>query len=159
MLTSNILRVCFGSMLLVCFASSHSLIAQDKPHAGAPQAYRIHIGDVLQIRVYQHPELSREFLVSGEANHILPENGVKVSRLTTMDALLRDMRVVDLTVMDAAKLVCEKLKTRVNNPQITVVVVSMMMTPLPPSTLPSPQLRDTPSPERLLDCCVVREGD
>ena len=32
-LTSNILRVCFGSMLPVCFASSHSLIAQDKPHA------------------------------------------------------------------------------------------------------------------------------
>ena len=158
MLTSNILRVCFGSMLLVCFASGHSLIAQDKPHAGAPQVYRIHIGDVLQIWVYQHPELSRKFLVSGEANHILPENGVKVS-LTTMDALLRHMRVVDLTVMDVAKLVREKLKTRANNPQITVIVISMMMTPLPPSTLPSPQLRDTPSPERLLDCCVFREGD
>jgi hypothetical protein len=41
MLTSNILRVCFGSMLLVCFAFSHSLMAQDKPHAVAPSDYRI----------------------------------------------------------------------------------------------------------------------
>jgi protein involved in polysaccharide export with SLBB domain len=134
-------------------------MAQDKPHAGAPQGYRIHIGDVLQISVYRHPELSRRVVVSGDGNYTLTDDGVKVSGLSAIDGLLHDLKVVDLTVMEVAKLVCEKLKSRANNPQVTVIVVSMMITPLPPSTLPSPQLRDTPSPERLLDCCVVREGD
>lgn len=76
------------------------------------------------------------------------------------------MKVADLTVLDVALLVSKKLKTRAKNPQVTAVVVSMMISPLPLSTLPSPQypikgreLRDTPSPERLLHCCVVREAD
>ena len=155
---SNILRVWFGSMVLECFAFSPFLMAQDKPHAGPAQAYRIHIGDVLQISVYQHPELSRKVVVSGEASHILPENSGEVSRRTTMDALLREMKVADLTALDVAQLVSEALKTRYTNPQVTVVVVSMMISPLPASTLPSPRLRDTPSLERLPDCCVVREG-
>jgi hypothetical protein len=59
-----------------------ALSAQETPQPTCPPDYRIHIGDVLQILVYQHPELSRRVVVDGGGNRIVTAEGVKAS---TMD--------------------------------------------------------------------------
>jgi|SRR5580658_4015531 hypothetical protein len=165
MLESKTFRVWFGAMLVMCAVSSgEALSAQEKQHSIAPavDTYRVHIGDVLEISVYEHPELSRRVVVRRDGNITLPSvNAVKVS---------------GLSAMDLAMLLRAKLESVIPKPQVTVTVVIHTFPPVPPSLEPSPrdipsplplpkplerpsrQLGDVPSPERRQDCCVARES-
>ncbi|MFI5093968.1 MAG: polysaccharide biosynthesis/export family protein [Candidatus Acidiferrales bacterium] len=150
MFKSNILRISFGSVLLLCWPSSQGTVAQEKPNAEDSQnyrspSYRIHIGDVLQVSVSKHPELSRKIAVRGDANHILLERG-GTPRASAMDDAIRDMQVAGLTALNVATALREKLKPMIADPQVTISVVDTIMKPGPPSDKPSPQLRDTPPP-------------
>ena len=100
MFRSNILRISFGSVLLLCWPSSQDMVAQEKPNSEdsqnyRSQNYRIHIGDVLQVSVSEHPELSRKIAVRGDANHILPAIG-DTPGASAIDDALREMQVAGL---------------------------------------------------------------
>jgi len=88
-----------------------ALSAQETPQPTCPPDYRIHIGDVLQILVYQHPELSRRVVVDGGGNRIVTAEGVKASALPAIDKLLFDLQVAGLTTMDVTKLIHAKRET------------------------------------------------
>jgi Polysaccharide biosynthesis/export protein len=141
-----------------------ALSAQEKQHSIAPavDTYRVHVGDVLEISIYQHPELSRRVVVRRDGNITLP--------------LVNVLKVSGLSAMDLATLLRDKLEPVIPKPQVTVTVVIHTFPPVPPSPepslrdipsqppLPKPverpshQLRDVPSPESRQDCCVAREG-
>lgn len=155
MLTSNFSRrVCFGSILLLCSPSGQHLLAQEQPHAAESensrdyrsQNYRIHIGDVLQVTVYKHPELSRKISVRGDGNYSLSAECNKTQKQSEIDDTLREMHVVGSTAINVATELREKLKPMIANPQVTITVVDTIMRPGPPSEKPSPQLGDTPAP-------------
>lgn len=155
MLTSNFSRrICFGSILFLCSSASHYLTAQEHPLAAASQdsqdyrsqSYRIHIGDVLQVSVYKHPELSRKISVRGDGNYALAAEAKKTQKPSAIDETLRDMHVAGLTAVTVAKELREKLKPMIANPQVTITVVDTIMRPGPTSEKPSPQLRDTLPP-------------
>lgn len=146
MFRSNILQISFGSVLLLCWLSSQGIVAQEKSNSEdsqnyRSQNYRIHIGDVLQVSVSKHPELSRKIGVNGDANHILPESG-NAPRASAIDDSLREMRVAGLTVRNVATALREKLKPTIADQRVTITVVDTIMKPVPPSDNPSPQLRD-----------------
>jgi protein involved in polysaccharide export with SLBB domain len=124
---------------------SQALSAQETSQPTSPPDYRIHIGDVFQISVYQHPELSRRVVVDGGGNRIVTAEGVKASALPAIDKLLFDLQVAGLTTMDVTKLIHAKLESKIPAPQVTVTVVQRTVWPATPSPLPSPQLRDTPA--------------
>jgi protein involved in polysaccharide export with SLBB domain len=155
---SNLLRFCFGSMLLLCSPLRQHMTAQERPHTADLQAsqdyrsrnYRIHVGDVLQVSVYQHPELSRRIAIDGYVNHILAVEGGKPTKASALDNVLREMQVAGLTALNVASVLREKLKPSIANPQVTITVVDTIMKPGPPSDSPAPppELRDTPSPAR-----------
>ena len=150
MFRSNIVRISSGSVLLLCWPSSQGMVAQEKPNPEdsqnyRSQNYRIHIGDVLQVSVSKHPELSRKIAVQGGANHILPESG-NAPRASAIDDALSEMQVAGLTALNVAAALREKLKPMMADPQVTITVVDTIMKPGPPSDKPSPQLRDTPPP-------------
>lgn len=136
-----------ATVLLSALFFSQALSAQETPQPTPPPDYRIHIGDVLQISVHHHPELSRRVVVDGGGNRIVTAKGVKASALPAIDKLLFDLQVGGLTTMDVAKLIHAKLESKIPAPQVTVTVVQRTMWPAPPSPLPSPQLRDTPAPQ------------
>jgi hypothetical protein len=153
MLMSDFSRqVCFGSILLLSCPAGKHLAAQEHPHAAEsenPQDYRshdyrIHIGDVLQVTVYEHPELSRKISVRGDGNYGLAAEGKKTQKPSEFDHTLREMHIAGLTAMNVATELREKLKPMIANPQVTITVVDTIMRPGPPSEKPSPQLRDTP---------------
>lgn len=150
MFRSNILRIRCGSVLLLCWLSSQGLVAQEKPNSEDSQNYRIHIGDVLQVSVSEHPELSGKIAVRGDANYILPESG-NTQRSSAIDDGLREMQVAGLTALNVAAALREKLKPRIAYPQVTITVADTIMKPGPPSDKPSPQLRDTPAPAQKLE--------
>jgi hypothetical protein len=142
-------RVCFGTILMCAVSCREALSAQDIQQPFAPADYRVRVGDVFEVSVYQHPELSRRILVMGDGNLTLTVNGVKPSSLSAMDGLLHDLNVVGLTALDVAALVRAKLESIISNPQVTVTVAERTSLPQPPSERPSQQLRDTPSPKSL----------
>jgi hypothetical protein len=155
MLESTTFRVWFGAILLMCASCCREgLSAQEKPHSIAPADYHISIGDVLQVSIWQHPELSRTIPVKPDGKIALP--------------LLKDVKVSGLSVMDLHKLLREKLGPLIPNPQVTVIVTDSKSAPslcrsaddcgAHPVLHPLPELRDTPSPELLHYCCVAREG-
>jgi hypothetical protein len=143
MLESATVRVWFCAILLVCASCCGAgLNAQEKTHSIAPADYHIGIGDVLQVSVWQHPELSKTIPVK-------PDGKIALS-------LLKDVKVSGLSVTDLAKLLRDQLGPLIPSPQVTVIVTHSKLAH--PVLHPSPQLRDTPSPELLYDCCVAREG-
>ena len=146
MLKSNVFCVCLGSILLLCFLCNRPSIAEQTPHAAGSLPSRIHIGDVLQVSVYKHPELSRRITVDGDANHVLAIDGEKNPMPSAIDGVLSEMEVAGLTLADMATAVREKLKPMIATPQVTITVIETIMKPLPPSDKASPQLRDTPAP-------------
>lgn len=142
-------RVWFGATLLMAAVSCGCpLSAQD-----APADYRICVGDVLGVYVYQHPELSRRVVVRSDGNHILTVNGVRVAHMSKIDVLLHDLKVVDLSASDVATLVRARLESIIPKAQINVDLIEFIMQPSPinPS---QPPLRDVPSPKSRQDCCV-----
>jgi protein involved in polysaccharide export with SLBB domain len=151
MLKSNTVRVCLGSVFLLCLFSSQPAMAQETPNREDSQNYRspnyrIHLGDVLQVSVSKHPELSRRISVRGNGNFILPPEGEKMPRASATDDMFRELQTVGFTAVDIAVAFREKLKPMIADPQVTITVVGTNMKPGPPSDGPPPQLRDTPSP-------------
>ena len=152
MLESKTFRVWMAATLLMCAIScGKALSAQETQHsiAAAVDAYWIGVGDQIEVDVWRHPEFSKTVVVDRKGNIILPSIHV--------------VKASGLSVMDLASLVRHKLERKIPNPQVTVSVVGIgnhPLAPLPqPLRPPSPQLRDTPSPDELLhDCCVAREG-
>jgi|SRR5208283_3460889 len=130
MLESKMFRVWLGAMFLLCF-SAFGAQKKQQSIAPYPEAYRIGSGDVIQVDVYEHPELSRRVVVRRDGNITLPSVGpVKIS---------------GLSAMEVAVVVRDKLEPKISKPQVTVNVVIHTRPPVPPSPEPSP--RDIPSPE------------
>jgi protein involved in polysaccharide export with SLBB domain len=155
MLESKTFRVWMAAALLMCAIScGKALSAQETQHsiAAAVDTYWVGVGDQIQVDVWRHPEISKTVVVDRKGNITLPSVHV--------------VKASGLSAQDLANLVRHKLERKIPNPQVTVTVVriSNHLAPLPQRSLqplrpPSPQLRDTPSPEQLLhDCCVAREG-
>jgi polysaccharide biosynthesis/export protein len=73
MLESKVLRIWFGATLLMAAVScGQSLKAQEKPEPASPGEYRIVAGDVIQIDVWQEPDISRTIQVNPDGNIHLP---------------------------------------------------------------------------------------
>ena len=146
MLESKTFRVWMAATLLMCaITCGRALGAQETQHsiAAAVDTYFVGVGDQIEVDVWQHPEFSKTVIVDRKGNITLPSvHVVKASGLSTMDF---------------ASLVRHKLERKIPSPQVTVIVVGTS-NPLAPLPQPSPQLRDTPSPELLHDCCIARKG-
>jgi protein involved in polysaccharide export with SLBB domain len=149
-LESKTFRVCFSTILLMCaFSCGQALSAQEIQQPIAPADYRVRVGDVLEVSVYQHPELSTRIVVMGDGNHTLTVDGVTTSGPSAIDELLHDLQVVGLPALDVAVLVRAKLESIISKPQVTVTVTQRTSWPQAPSERPSRQLQDTPSPQSL----------
>lgn len=73
-----------------------------------PSDYRVGAEDELQVQVWHEPELSQAVVVRPDGLITLP--------------LLNDIKVSGLTTDEMQALLTEKLKTVVNDPQVTVIV-------------------------------------
>jgi len=95
--------------------------AADKPAPGPsstmtppiqpPEGYRVGADDELLISVWHEPELSQAVVVRPDGMITLP--------------LLNDIKVVGLSTQELQVLLSDKLKTLVNDPQVTIVVRSI----------------------------------
>jgi polysaccharide biosynthesis/export protein len=74
----------------------------------APSGYRVGAEDELAIAVWHEPELSQQVVVRPDGMITLP--------------LLNDIKVAGLTMEELQTLLTERLKTVVNDPQVTVSV-------------------------------------
>src|SRR3974390_3477143 len=114
------------------FVCSDAANAQTKPLPKIPDAeYRICTEDVLQISIYQHPELSKTVVVTQEGNITLPS--------------VNALKVVGLSPLALASLLRDKLQSVVPDAQVKVTVKIRHMPPVPLRREPWP--RDITPPE------------
>jgi hypothetical protein len=125
----------FAAVALVC---SGVVRAQEKPLPKGPSdtEYRICTGDVLQISIYQHPELSKVVVVTQEGNITLPS--------------VNAMKAVGLSTVALASLLRDQLKSVVPDAQVTVTVKIHHGPPVPLRREPWP--RDITPPDHQ-GCC------
>lgn len=94
MLGAKTCRFRFGATVLLCAGLCGGVVrAQESQNARWYYVYHIYAGDVLQISVYQHPELSKTVVVSSKGNINLPWlNSAKVAGLSVeaVSNLLRE---------------------------------------------------------------------
>jgi hypothetical protein len=107
----------FGFRALLCAASCCGVLsAQTSQYRveGPRSYYRYHIypGDILQISVYQHPELSKTVVVR-------PNGNIKVPRLNAV-------KVAGLSLELASDLLRRKLESVVERPCMTIRVKRQM---------------------------------
>jgi protein involved in polysaccharide export with SLBB domain len=132
---TNKSRLMSGVTLLVfAILCSESLNGQEK---SSNEQFRIGSSDVLQISIYQHPELSRKAVVNEDGNISLPP--------------LDEVKVAGLTVQAAADLLRSKLQPILSAPQVTLTVTEIhhgVVHRLPFLPLHSgPAIRDVPAPD------------
>jgi len=98
--------------LCAATASAQTTVATTLPGRGVvpdvSQTYKIGIDDVVIIRVFGHPELSREAPVSSSGNIRLP--------------FFDEIPAVCLTETELAELIASKLKKYLRDPQVDVIV-------------------------------------
>lgn len=125
----------FVAVVFGCFGVAR---AQNKPLPKAPSdtEYRICTGDVLQIAIYQHPELSKAVVVTHEGNITLPSVSV--------------VKAVGLSPGALASLLRDKLQSVVPDAQVTVIVKVHTGPPVPLRREPWP--RDILPPDHQ-GCC------
>jgi polysaccharide export outer membrane protein len=144
MLESKLLRFWFDAALLVAAVScGQALNAQEKPEPASPGEYRIVAGDVIQIDVWQEPDISRTIQVNPDGNIRLP--------------FIDDIKASGLSAMQLAGLIRHKLEGKLANPRVTVAVrVTHNGTILAPgSSVPVIHPRPLLSPELRQKCCVA----
>ena len=81
------------------------------PAMQPPVGYRVGADDELMISVWHEPELSQAVVVRPDGMITLP--------------LLNDIKIVGLSTEEVQVLLTDKLKTLVNDPQVTIVVKSI----------------------------------
>jgi len=106
------LAIAFGSL---CQAGSKKHAVQSAPATEDPapkppdpQGYIIGAQDVLIVNVWHEPEVSATLTVRPDGKISLP--------------LANDIQAAGLTPTDLGKVITDKLKVYINNPQVTVVV-------------------------------------
>jgi polysaccharide export outer membrane protein len=119
----SIERVLFGGLLLaIGIGLPGRVVAQEaKDHTeessksaasttgvAPPPGYKVGVDDELMISVWHEPEFSQSVVVREDGIITLP--------------LLNDIKVVGLSTEQLRALLTEKLKTLVNDPQVTVIV-------------------------------------
>ena len=120
---NRLTRIFFsGALLAIAVGLSPSTWAQDtkgttddsnKPGDNLtavepPAGYKVGVDDELMISVWHEPEFSQGVVVRADGMITLP--------------LLNDIKVVGLTTEELRSLLTEKLKTLVNDPQVTIIV-------------------------------------
>ena len=103
----------FGATALLCAFSCGGVLGAQAPQyrvEGPRSYYEYHIypGDVLQISVYQHPELSKTVVVRSNGDINLP--------------WLNAAKVAGLSVQAASDLLRQRLPSVVNKSCVTIVV-------------------------------------
>jgi polysaccharide export outer membrane protein len=80
-------------------------------HVYGGEDYIIGGGDVLQLNVWGHPELSLEVPIRPDGKLSMP--------------LVGDVRAVDLTPEELSKVIAKKLEEYISNPVVTVILTTM----------------------------------
>ncbi len=122
------LQACFAAALAMCLFSCAPLTAQEKQGF---DGYRVSPGDVLQVSVDQHPELSKRVMVRPDGNITLPS--IKV------------VKVLGLSEPEIAALLHVKLESVAPKAHVTVNVI---IHSAPPSLRRAPSPADPPPADR-----------
>jgi hypothetical protein len=104
------------AVAFICFGV---LRAQEKSLPAPPSDNEYHIctGDVIQVSIYQHPELSRAVVANHDGNITLPA--------------IRAVKAVGLSPVALASSIRDKLQSVVPDAQVTVVVRVHTGPPIP----------------------------
>jgi polysaccharide export outer membrane protein len=144
MVGSKTFWVWFGVILLTCFVSGEVVSAQEEHPSIALADYRICAGDVLQIDVWNQPEITRTIPVRPDGSISLP--------------VINEVKASGLSAMELAGLLRDKLKDIIHNPQVTITVAAhgtkhLAAPPLPllPGKFPPPPI----SPDLKHKCCIA----
>jgi polysaccharide biosynthesis/export protein len=144
MFASTTLRICLVTPSLICALSPLLPAQQRESSAPSPTRaaleYRIGPRDVIQIDVWQEPDITRTIVVRPDGKISLP--------------LLEGLQAAGLTPLQLADLIRKGLMAYLPNPQVTVTVKGFATKPLvvPPSKSPP---RSLPSPDIQPKCCVA----
>ncbi len=82
-----------------------------KPAEVVPAGYIVGDSDVIRVNVWKEPEVSQTVVVRTDGNISLP--------------LINEVKVSGMTPLQIQDLVAEKLKSFLNNPQVTVTVIEI----------------------------------